>query len=179
MGPVLRSARRWIPTLLLNLALPVATYLVAISAGWPPVVALLAGSVWALGRAVVTAFRAGHVDDLSVLALLATAVAVAAAVAFHDVRVLVFKSAAMTGLFGVAMLVSLLAPRPVIFYFGRWFATDGTPEGVERSNTFERYPAFRRANRVMTAVWGATLLGEATLPQIVQNLTLSLTSVRT
>lgn len=37
---------------------------------------------------------------------------------------------AVTGLFGLVLLISLLLPRPVMFYFGRKFGTDGSREGV-------------------------------------------------
>lgn len=46
----------------------------------------------------------------------------------------------MTGLFGVVVLGSLLLPRPVMFYFGRKFATDGTAEGLAYWNGLWRYP---------------------------------------
>ena len=162
-----QALRTWAPTLLTNVGLTLATYLVATAAGAPPVVALALGAVWPLARAAVTAIVRRHVDELSILALLALAVGVAAALAVHDVRILVVRNAATTALLGLVMLGSLVLRRPLIFYFGRRFATDGTPEGAARWDSYERYPSFRRANRVVTAVWGVGLLGEAVVRVVV------------
>jgi hypothetical protein len=86
---------------------------------------------------------------------------VVAALGFNSPRLLLIKESAITGLFGVVLLASLLAPRPLMFYFGRKFATDGTPASVAWWNGMWQYPAFRRSQRVITIVWGVAMLSEA------------------
>ncbi|MDG6103978.1 hypothetical protein Daura_23340 [Dactylosporangium aurantiacum] len=54
-------------------------------------------------------------------------------------------------------------PRPLMFYFGRRFATNGTPESIDRWNGLWQYPGFRRTQRVITIVWGVTMCAEALL----------------
>ncbi len=55
-------------------------------------------------------------------------------------------------------------PRPLMFYFGRRFATDGSPAGLAAWERYwQRSPTFRRSNRTMTVVWGAVLVAEAAI----------------
>jgi hypothetical protein len=82
---------------------------------------------------------------------------------FDDPRLLLLKESAITGLFGLVLLGSLLAPRPLMFYFGRRFAGGGQPERIAWWNGLWQYPGFRRSQRVLTAVWGSVLLVEAVL----------------
>jgi hypothetical protein len=67
----------------------------------------------------------------------------------------------VTGLFGVVLIGSLWAPRPLMFYFGRKFATGGDPARVDWWNGLWQYPGFRRGQRILTLVWGGSFLAEA------------------
>jgi len=95
------------------------------------------------------------------LALLPTSVVVAAL--FDDPQLLLVKDSALTGLLGLVFLGSPLAPRPLTFFFGRKFATSGNPDRIAWWNGLWQFPAFRRAQRVPTVVWGLAYLGEALL----------------
>ncbi|GAA3083126.1 hypothetical protein GCM10020000_81500 [Streptomyces olivoverticillatus] len=48
-----------------------------------------------------------------------------------------------------------------MFYLGRKFGTDGTPEGLAHWNGLWQYPGFRRMQYLLTSVWGAGFLLEA------------------
>jgi hypothetical protein len=50
-----------------------------------------------------------------------------------------------------------------MFYFGRRFATTGTTSRAAWWNGLWQYPGFRRSQRILTLVWGASLLVEALL----------------
>ena len=53
-------------------------------------------------------------------------VALTAVISFvgpHDAKLLLAKDSFVTGLFGLLCLATLAAPRPLMFYFGRKFAT--------------------------------------------------------
>lgn len=83
-------------------------------------------------------------------------------VLFEDPRLLLLKSSVFTGVLGLVFLGSLLLERPLMYYFGRKFGTDGTPAGLARWNSFwEDLSVFRRGQRVMTVVWGVAFLAEA------------------
>jgi hypothetical protein len=82
---------------------------------------------------------------------------------FDNPRLLLLKESALTGLFGLILLGSLLAPRPLMFYFGRRFAAQGIPEKITWWNGLWQYAGFRRTQRVLTVVWGVAWFGEAVL----------------
>jgi hypothetical protein len=69
----------------------------------------------------------------------------------------------VTGALGLLCLVSLALPRPLMFYFGRWFATRGEPAAVAEFDARWGEPRFRRGNRLITLVWAGAFLGEFAL----------------
>ena len=81
---------------------------------------------------------------------------------FADPRLVLIKEAVLTGLLGLLALGSLvLAPRPLMFYFGRRFATGGDPARIDWWNGLWRFAGFRRTQYVITATWGVVLVAEA------------------
>jgi hypothetical protein len=83
---------------------------------------------------------------------------------FRDPRLLLVKDSAFTGILGIVYLASLLMRRPLMFYFGRKFATDGSAAALARWDGFwNDLSVFRRGQRVLTGVWGAALLIEAVI----------------
>lgn len=92
--------------------------------------------------------------------------AIVAVVGSTDPRWLIIKDSFFTGAIGLVVLGSLLplAPRPLMFYLGQKFATDGSDEGVAYWNDlWQRYPAFRASQRLITAIWGVAFLLEAAI----------------
>jgi hypothetical protein len=64
---------------------------------------------------------------------------------------------------GLLFLLSLLLERPLAFYFGRQLITGAVPELMRRWDGLWKYHNFRRANRIVTGVWGGGLLLEGLL----------------
>ncbi len=58
-------------------------------------------------------------------------------------------------------LATLLFGRPLTFYLGRRFATDGSKAQRDWWDGLWQYPQFRRTQRILGAVWGVALFGEA------------------
>ncbi|MFC0433046.1 VC0807 family protein [Kutzneria buriramensis] len=158
-----RKGRPWVVQLLLDIALaPAAFFLIqaftSVSTATALLVSILLGAAWT-GFGVA---RTGKVNAVSLCVLLGLAVGVALTVVTGDPRFGVAKDSLYTGVFGVVTLASMLAPRPLMFYLIRPFATeDGDPAKVEEWNRSWLSPLFRRCMRVMTAVWGIGLLVEA------------------
>lgn len=101
-------------------------------------------------------------DEFAVISLVFVALTLAvSAIGPHDARLLLAKDSFITGLFGVLCLATLAAPKPLMFYFGRKFATDGTPEAVAWWNGLWEFPGFRRVQRNLTIGWGAAYVVEA------------------
>src|SRR5262249_5593683 len=135
----------WVNSLLFNVALPIATYILLSGNGMATVWALAISGAWPLLELALSFARTRHVDEFSIMVLIFLVSGMIAAVAFNSARLLLIKDSAVTGLFGLVLLGSLLARRPLMFYFGRKFATDGTPEKIAWWNgLWEQYPDFRR-----------------------------------
>ncbi len=81
----------------------------------------------------------------------------------HDAKLLLVKESFVTGLLGVVYLASLAMPRPLIFYFGRKFATDGTPEKLARWNGMWQYEGFRRVQRNLTIGWVLAFIAQSAI----------------
>ena len=153
----------WVPTMVFNVALPIATYLVLAGNGMADVPALILSGVWPVVELGLSYARTRHFDELSIMVLIFLVVGVATSLLFDSARLLLIKDSALTGLFGIVLLASLLAKRPLMFYFGRKFATGGTPEKIAWWNGLWQYEGFRRGQRMLTVVWGVAFLGEAVL----------------
>ncbi|MFF3560620.1 VC0807 family protein [Streptomyces sp. NPDC002574] len=156
------SALGWALTIVCNIVLPVLTYNRLTAAGWGEFSALLVSGVWPVLETGVSLAWRRKVDEFAIMTLIFLAISVLVTVVGpHSTRLLLVKDSAVTGLFGVVCLASLLAPRPLMFYFGRKFGTDGTKEGAERFDGLWQYAGFRQVMRTMTVVWGAGYVLEA------------------
>jgi intracellular septation protein A len=153
----------WLPTMLFNVALPIATYIILTGAGMGEVPALIISGVWPVLELGLSYARTRRFDELSIMVLIFLVIGVLTSLLFNSARLLLIKDSALTGLFGIVLLASLLAKRPLMFYFGRKFATDGSAEKVAWWNGLWQYEGFRRGQRRLTVVWGTAFLGEAVL----------------
>jgi len=54
-----------------------------------------------------------------------------------------------------------LLARPLLFYFGRQFATGGDPQRIAHWESLWQYESFRHGMRLMTAMWGIGFVLEA------------------
>jgi hypothetical protein len=103
-----------------------------------------------------------RVDEFAMVSLIFVALTlIVSFIGPHDAKLLLAKDSAITGLFGLLCLATLAAPKPLMFYFGRKFATDGTPEQVAWWNGLWQYPGFRTVQRNITIGWGVGYLLEA------------------
>ena len=156
------KALPWVATILFNIVGPIVVYDVAVGAGIGEVPALLLSGVPPLVELVGTLLVRRHADEFSWFVLILIALSVVVAVLGGGPQALLLRESAITGLFGLVLLGSLLlAPRPLMFYFGRRFATDGTPGGLAWWNGLWQYPQFRSMQRRLTLMWGGVLLVEA------------------
>ncbi len=156
------AALSWTLTIACNVLAPVLTYNQLTSSGWSASSALIVCGVWPFLDAGVHLAWRRHVDEFALVTLIFLALtAIVTLIGAHSVRLLLVKDSAVTGLFGVLCLVTLAAPRPMMFYFGRRFATDGTKQSVAWWNGLWVLAGFRRALRNMTLVWGLAYVIEA------------------
>ncbi|MFC4512610.1 VC0807 family protein [Streptomyces ehimensis] len=152
----------WAVTIACNVVLPFVTYNQLTGAGWSDFSALVASGVWPVVDVVIYLIWHRRVDEFAVLTLIFLVLTIAVTgVGPHSARLLLVKDSLITGLFGVVCLISLATPRPLMFYLGRKFGTDGSANAVAHWNGLWRHESFRRTMTLITTVWGLGYVVEA------------------
>jgi hypothetical protein len=160
--PTMRNMMRGMaPSILVNGVLTLLAYQVLVGQHVSSVTALIITALIPAAWTVGSVARTRRVDALGALSLIFIALGIVASLISGDARFILIKESFLTGLFGLVFLGSFLLPRPLMFYFGRQFATGGDPRRIARWEGLWQYASFRHANRVMTAVWGIGFVLEA------------------
>lgn len=157
----------WGPTVLFGMVLPWITYHQLAGRGVPGAPALLLVSAWpALEIGLYFALH-HRVDEFGTLILAALLAAAAGAVAGGGRWLGVRTDTAFTGLAGVVFAVTTVFARPLTFWFGRRFATDGSAVGAARWNgLWTQDASFRSMHYRLTAVWAAGCLVETGVTEV-------------
>lgn len=162
-----------LPSLIINGVLPYVIFQLA-SPHMATVPALALSAVPAIIYTLSEFVRKRHVDLVGAISLVTIALGMLSAVLTQDPRVYLIRESFLTAGWGLLCLISLLFPRPLMFYFGRYFATGNNPERLAFWNAAWQYPYFRFTNRLITVVWGLAFLGEAVVRTVlVYNLSTS------
>lgn len=161
-----------LPTLVVNGLLPYLLFQVLSSRGVTTVQALAATSVFPIAWTLVGWARTRRLDPIGILSLVLIAIGLATSLATGSARLYLVRESFLTGTLGLAFLVTLLLPRPALFWLGSSFATGGDPARLAWWNGLWQYALFRRGIRLMTAVWGVALVAEASV-RVVLALTVS------
>lgn len=153
--------RRLLPSLLLNIALPLALYfLVKRYVTSSEIIALSVAALFPLVESMFSVVRHRSLDILSVVVLLGTGTGIIGVLLGGSEDLILIRESFFTGTLGIACLVSLLLPRPLMFYFARHFVADRDPEKLARFNAGWQYPFARFVHRMITLVWGCAFVGE-------------------
>ncbi|GAA2740584.1 MULTISPECIES: VC0807 family protein [Kitasatospora] len=162
-GRLPRLLLDWGPTLLFNVLAPIITFNLLTAHGTAEPAALLIASGWPVIDLGVYFLLHRRLDEFGIFSLATMALGAISALAYNTTKLIFLKDSALTGLIGLGFLVTLLTARPAMFYFGRKFASGGTPEGIARWNGLWQYEGFRRGQRRLTVIWGVAFLVEASL----------------
>jgi hypothetical protein len=157
-------------TLGLDIVGPLVAYQLFRSVGVGEVWSLvLAGTLPGFG-VLVDYLRWRTVDVVGAVVLGGIGLSIVLAVVTDDPKIVLLESAAITGAFGLACMISLATHRPLIFYFGQaFYGGRHSPEGAEMEADLERYGEARFFWRTVTLVWGLTHIAlAAALAAIVQ-----------
>jgi hypothetical protein len=125
--------------------------------------ALLIATTFPLGKSIFEFARRRQVDPISIVVLLGIATDCVALLFGGSARLLLVRESLFTGAFGVACFVSLLLPRPIMFYFARHFIAGADPQRLARFNSGWQLPEVRFCHRLITTVWGCAFVGELIL----------------
>jgi hypothetical protein len=122
--------------------------------------ALLIATTFPMGKSIFDLVRHGQVDPISIVVLLGIATDGVALLLGGSPRLLLVRESLFTGAFGFACFLSLLLPRPMMFYFGRHFVAGDDPQRQGRFNAAWQLPEVRFSHRLITIVWGCVFVGE-------------------
>jgi hypothetical protein len=157
-GSLVRSLARDIA---LNASVPLACYYLAKRFVSPSeLVALLLATAFPTLKSVHDVLRRHELDPVAVLVLLGLVTSIFALFVGGNPRVLLIRESFFTGAFGLACIVSLMFPRPIMFYFGRHFMAGKDPAKRKLFDARWENPIARRAHRLVTIVWGLVYVGE-------------------
>ncbi len=126
-------------------------------------IALAIATTFPLGKSIFDLARLGQVDPVSIVVLLGIAADGAALLLGGSPRLLLIRESLFTGAFGLSCFVSLLLPRPMMFYFGRHFLAGDDPQRQARFNAAWQLPEVRFSHRLITTVWGCVFVSELIL----------------
>jgi hypothetical protein len=142
----------------INLVLPLVIYSLA-EHRYGEVRALIASSAPPMLWSLVEFIRHRKLDALSLLVLAGIVLSLLAFFGGGGARMLQLREKLVTGLIGVAFLISAAIRRPLIYQLARaGMARNGSIAEAERMHRLKDDPRFRRAMTVMTLVWGFGLI---------------------
>ena len=180
-----RVVRANLLTVLFEVVVPMAVFYGLRTAGVSQWWALMASVVVAAPHVLWTIVRKRRVDLVALVTLSALGVSVVVGLLSDDPRSLAIRegwTAALGGLFGAWMLVSVFVGRPAQLTLGRTIAEvkRGAEGAAAWAARWETHARFRRGLRIDTAVWGAVLLVHAVVHVVlVYTLPIDLISVVT
>ncbi len=147
--------------IVLNATIPVACYfLVKRFVSPSELTALIAATAFPVVKSAYDLIRSRELDPVAMLVLLGIVTSILALFLKGDPRVLLIRESFITGAFGIACLFSLIFPRPIMFYFARFFMAGKDPQKREAFNASVQDPAVLRGHRLVTLVWGLVYAGE-------------------
>lgn len=144
----------------LDIVLPLATYYALHAFGADTWVALLATTVVSGVRTVWVAVRQRRLNPFSALMLAVFGVGLLLAFVTGDPKLIILKDSAITGIVGLAFLLSLVKGRPLTLEARRAWSP---AEAAEIDQVWNENAGARHAYRVTSLVWGLGMLAEASL----------------
>jgi len=125
--------------------------------------ALAIAATFPIGKSAFDLVRRRQLDPISILVLLGIATDGVAVSLGGSPRLLLVRESMFTGAFGLACFASLMLPRPMMFYFSRYFIAGADPQRQARFNAAWQLPEVRFCHRLITVVWGSVFVGELIL----------------
>ncbi len=149
------------PIVVFDMAGPLVTYQLLRNNGHSEVTSLVLSGVFPIFGVLLTLVRQRRLDVVGALVLFGIALGTGLGLATNNAKVVLLEGTIPTTLFALAMLGSLRARRPLMFYFALESMGRDTPKGRDFAQRWHSRPGFRHSFRVMTVVWGITFLAVA------------------
>jgi intracellular septation protein A len=158
------SFAQMIPTLVVDVAMPIVAFNVLTHYGVSTLYALVAGGIFPAANNVRVWAKTRKLEPLGIIVMSFLVVGTATSLISGSVFFTLIKESFLTAAFGFICLGSILAERPLMFYINRQFVAGDDPIRLAWWNgLWKEFPNFRAAQRFVTAVWGIVYLLEAIL----------------
>jgi hypothetical protein len=122
--------------------------------------ALTVAAAFPLGKSTFELLLHRRADPISMIVLLGITADGVAILFGGSPHLLLLRESIFTGAIGVACFISLLLPRPMMFYFARYFIAGADMERHARFNLSWQLPEVRLCHRLITTAWGCVFVGD-------------------
>ncbi|WML39947.1 VC0807 family protein [Neobacillus sp. OS1-2] len=147
-------------SLVINGALPVVVYNL-LTNYYSSFVSLLVATLIPLADNLYHVIKYKKADAFGLFMLSGFLLSLLAFVLGGNERLILLRESMVTGLLGLIFIASLFFSKPLIYHFAiKFSATDASEQKSKFKKNWE-IPYFRTVLRIMTAIWGIALLGEA------------------
>jgi len=151
-------------SIVINIVLPIVIYLALKKyTSVSDFSALVISGVPPMIDSIISVIRRKRVDLLAGFVVASILISLILISLGSSPKVYLIRESFFTAAFGLAYLVSLFFPRPLAFYFARYFSTGNHPENIAWFDSLWQYREFRHTQYVITVVWGIGFLFEAAL----------------
>ena len=148
------------PTAVFDIAGPLAVYWLLRAAGTAEVTALIFSGILPAFRVAAGIVRHRRVDAIGSLVLVGIVAGTVAGLVTHSARLMLMEGSIPIAVFALACLGSLPTARPLMYRIGLQARGASTAAGHDLEARWAQ-PAARHTFRIITLVWGVTLLAEA------------------
>jgi hypothetical protein len=152
--------RALLPVAVFDVAGPLAVYWLLRAAGTAEVTALIVSGILPAFGVAAGIIRHRRIDAIGALALLGIVAGTIAGLLTHSSRLVLMEGSVPTAIFGLGCLASLLTSEPLIYRIAMQMRGTGTSAGHDFEARWAQ-PGTQHLLRVVTLVWGITLLAEA------------------
>jgi hypothetical protein len=149
--------------MLLDVLLPMGAYYLLRHRGFDPTEAYAGAILIAAGWMVINALRSRKFDVIAAFVLVTLAVQLVVSLIAQDLRLALATDSVISGVAGLAMLLSCVARRPAIHLIAQQVVGSSGPRREQLDHRWATLPGYRKMIRIMTLVFGVTLLAEALL----------------
>lgn len=149
--------------MLLDVLLPMGAYYLLRHRGLDPTGAYAGAILVAAGWMVINTLRARKFDVIASFVLVMLVVQLLVSLIVGDLRLALATDSVISGVTGVAMLLSCATRRPAIQLIAQQVVGSSGPRRELLDRRWATLPGYRTMIRTMTLVFGITLLAEALL----------------
>ncbi|MES5266767.1 VC0807 family protein [Priestia megaterium] len=151
-----------IVSVLINIVLPYLIYTI-LKTHITSIIALSLAACVPLVDTLYHLIKDKKLDTFSSFIFLGIVLSIVAAWIGGDERFILLRESYVTGIMGLVFLLSLLTPKPLIYYFAMKFISNKSV----MTKRWEEEVSFRHFIRIMAAVWGIGLMIEALVKVVI------------